>query len=159
MNPEYPCHTPFISLHWLPVSACNKVQDVLAYKSISPNIKVIIKSQNFIQCNLCAFSVLSPLIKDINVCLCVVQTQYPSFIPEIDSSKNSKQLAIKGTNVSTSEIWNILWFKIPSSYLAGHEVDRAPERAKGSHRHWGGIEKKKKADCSWGLTSGAQFPL
>jgi len=87
-----------------PIYPMHKVQDVLAYKSISPNIKVIIKSQNFIQCNLCAFSVLSPLIKDINVCLCVVQTQYPSFIPEIDSSKNSKQLAIKGTNVSTSEI-------------------------------------------------------
>jgi len=34
--------------------------------------------------------------------------------------------------------------------MAGHEVDRAPERAKGSHRHWGGIEKKKKSRLQLG---------
>lgn len=131
---------PIISLHWLPVMACKFKTLVLAYRRFSPNIKVIIKSHSvqFV----CFFSPVSTNKRHKYVCLCVAQTQCPSFIPEIDSSKNSKQLRIKGTYyVSTSKVLQIVWFIIPSSYLAGHEVDRAPERAKGSHIHWGGIEK------------------
>ncbi len=91
---------------------------------------LIIIRQNWIQSTV--FSVLSSLIKDIIcMCFCAAQTQYAFFIPEIDSSRKSKQLRIKGTYyVSTSKTQTFLWFKITSIYLPGHEVAGAQEGAK-----------------------------
>ncbi len=65
------------------------------------------------------------------MCFCAAQTQCAFFIPEIDSSRKSKQLRIKGTYyVSTSKTQTFLWFKITSIYLPGHEVAGAQEGAK-----------------------------
>ncbi len=94
--------------------------------------------------------------------LCAAQTQCAFFIPEIDSSRNSKQLRIKGTYyVSTSKTQTFLWFKITSIYLPGHEVAGAQEGAKTvGYSMMGGFPGlKKKCKLQLYFTSGAQFAL